>query len=424
MPASSDRRRPLLRLARGFAVSAATLVACLALLEGGLRLAILGTLAGPEYAYTLQLFEPHPTRGWKLKSGVRAYLRTPDYSVLEATNSRGYRDVEHELEKPAGVYRIAVLGDSFMEAGQVDLEDSFARVLERELGRLAERRFEVINLGCSGYGQVQELLALREEGLAYAPDLVLLAFLLDNDLRNNHPALEQEMGWFPGRPFARLGAGGELEIFTPGGERGYMDMQAQEQRLELKHRARSFWERTLIHDRWMRAFSRGGNAAAQPAADPNVWLGAYATRFDPGLFQRGRDRPAYTAADYERMWAEARASLGPLIGALRDECRAAGAELVVFTVPAMAEVDQPYQELVRSQYPTLELDLDHENDEIVASCREQGVALIDLLPAFRAAQSPRRTLLHHLEDRHWNAAGHRLAAREVAAALASSGVLE
>ena len=115
------------------AVFLVTLVLALLALEGALRWAILGTLRAPEYGHTVQMFDPHPTRGWKLKSGIRAYLRTPDYSVLHATNSRGYRDVEHELEKPPGVYRVVVLGDSFMEAGQVALEESFARVLEDEL---------------------------------------------------------------------------------------------------------------------------------------------------------------------------------------------------------------------------------------------------------------------------------------------------
>ena len=40
---------------------------------------------------------------------------TPEYeSITVSTNSLGYRDYEHELEKPPGVYRIAVVGDSFV----------------------------------------------------------------------------------------------------------------------------------------------------------------------------------------------------------------------------------------------------------------------------------------------------------------------
>jgi hypothetical protein len=390
-------------------------------LEGALRLALLGSLRAPEYGHTLQMFDPHPTRGWKLKPGIRAHLRTPDFSVLHATNSRGYRDVEHELAKPPGVYRVVVLGDSFMEAGQVGLEESFARVLEGELDGAAGREVEVINLGCSGYGQVQELLALREEGLAYQPDLVLLALFLENDLRNNHPELEQEMGWFPDRPFARLGADGELEIFTtPRGTKGYMDMQSMSEGQRRAQAERPFWERSLLYDRWTRAFGRGGDPDAEPAADPNIWLGVYATRFDPGLFARGPNRRQLTAPDYERMWDEARAALGPLLAAIGETCDAAAADFLVFTVPGMAEVDRDYQESVRSRFPTLGLELERSNAEVALACSQHGVEVLDLLPAFRAAQEGGRTRLHHPGDRHWNAAGHRLAAREVAAYLLSS----
>jgi hypothetical protein len=38
----------------------------------------------------------------------------------------GYWDSEHEIAKPAGTFRIAVLGDSFAEARQVAQEESEA----------------------------------------------------------------------------------------------------------------------------------------------------------------------------------------------------------------------------------------------------------------------------------------------------------
>ena len=50
---------------------------------------------------------------------------------------------------------------------------------------------EVINFGVSGFGTVQELLTLKHKVWKYAPDIVLLAFLTGNDIRNNLRELQQ-----------------------------------------------------------------------------------------------------------------------------------------------------------------------------------------------------------------------------------------
>src|SRR5438445_13415775 len=52
--------------------------------------------------------------------------------------------------------------------------------------------FEIINFGVSGYGTAQELQILRHRVWAYSPDMILLAFLTGNDIRNNSRALERD----------------------------------------------------------------------------------------------------------------------------------------------------------------------------------------------------------------------------------------
>ena len=122
------------------------------------------------------------------------------YDYLGASNSLGFRDREHAVAKPAGVYRIVVLGDSIAAGLHVERnEDVFPPILERLLvqdGMSAE----VINLAVSGYNTQQEVEMLREKGLQYHPDLVVVAYTmssrehLDGDILKTLLEAEQRQG--------------------------------------------------------------------------------------------------------------------------------------------------------------------------------------------------------------------------------------
>ncbi|MFQ5702125.1 MAG: SGNH/GDSL hydrolase family protein [Acidobacteriota bacterium] len=116
-------------------------------------------------------------------------------------NGLGFRDRDHALDKPPGVYRILVLGDSITKGlGVPDKERIFPAVLERKLDE-SGLTSEVINFGVEGYNTQQEVETLEEKGLVYKPDLVVLAYSLnDRDWPAHHlyrEMLEQEFhrGW-------------------------------------------------------------------------------------------------------------------------------------------------------------------------------------------------------------------------------------
>jgi lysophospholipase L1-like esterase len=102
------------------------------------------------------------------------------YDYLGASNSLGYRDREHAVTKPPGVYRIVVIGDSIAAGLHVERnEDIFPPVLEHILNAHGLRA-EVINLAVSGYNTQQEVETLKEKGLQYHPDLVVLAYSMSS----------------------------------------------------------------------------------------------------------------------------------------------------------------------------------------------------------------------------------------------------
>jgi hypothetical protein len=99
-------------------------------------------------------------------------------------NRQGFRrDADIQLEKPSGVYRVLVLGDSHTLGYEVAQEQTYSRVLERHLSTRG-RRAEVINAGVAGFGTAEELVFLREEGLRYSPDAVVLGFYANDYLDN------------------------------------------------------------------------------------------------------------------------------------------------------------------------------------------------------------------------------------------------
>jgi hypothetical protein len=100
------------------------------------------------------------------------------------------RDREHSYERPDGVKRILVLGDSFAWGYGVEAQDRFSQRLETSLG------VEVINAAVSGYGTDQEWLWLRTEGVKYEFDGIVLV-MAGNDVGDNQQQLVHAIYYKP-----------------------------------------------------------------------------------------------------------------------------------------------------------------------------------------------------------------------------------
>jgi lysophospholipase L1-like esterase len=96
--------------------------------------------------------------------------------VVYRYNAAGFRDMDHSVEKPSGVERILVLGDSVTEGYGVEWADVFARVLQSRLGQ----RHEVINIAAGGLNTPQEIHLLERVGAQYRPDLVVVNFVMND----------------------------------------------------------------------------------------------------------------------------------------------------------------------------------------------------------------------------------------------------
>jgi hypothetical protein len=177
-------------------VAALAVVATLAALEVGVRLRLSSATraalphvgADPETQRRLEWVErgraergaeawlldvPDPLLGWRPKPGIRTRSVRPDsYDVTVTINPqglRGARPAQHE--KAPGVTRVAVFGCSQTFGSGVEDDETFSARLAAALPTV-----EVLNFGVHGYGTDQMLLRWEQEGAAYAPDVVVLAF--------------------------------------------------------------------------------------------------------------------------------------------------------------------------------------------------------------------------------------------------------
>lgn len=122
-----------------------------------------------------EFLQPDMNLGVRHIAGKRVVWRLEGYSD-DRISSSGLRDVEHAVQKPEGVTRIALLGDSTTEGLQVPLQDTYARVLENELNKDGKHKFEVINFACSSYATGQELLQFIGYVEQYHPSLTIVLY--------------------------------------------------------------------------------------------------------------------------------------------------------------------------------------------------------------------------------------------------------
>jgi lysophospholipase L1-like esterase len=139
----------------------------------------------------------NPRLAFELRPG--AVVRS---EVEYGINSGGLRNPETPTIKPSGVKRIAVVGDSIAFGYWVAEDQAFPRQLQTMLGGSVE----VLDFAVPGYNLDQEIETLRAKAFDYSPDLVLVAFCL-NDLEG---IFSYEYGLVLDRTARSDSAGGRL----------------------------------------------------------------------------------------------------------------------------------------------------------------------------------------------------------------------
>ena len=119
------------------------------------------------------------------------------HAAYARLNSLGHRDHEWSEKKPAGVRRIAFVGDSFTYGwGINNVKDRFSNIIQRRFEQLQPGTVEVMNVAWNNWDTLSELKWIQRINATYAVDEVVLCYL-PNDMEKIVPVAED---FNPARP--------------------------------------------------------------------------------------------------------------------------------------------------------------------------------------------------------------------------------
>ncbi len=351
MPSDTARRRPSWR--RVWAFRAAGLLVALVVALGLAELAVHWLGLAPPWCpparTALVLHYADPTDTIRLAPHWEGYVSY----VWTTINADGFRDRVYSREPPAGVIRVAVLGDSYTMGDGVALEDTYTKQLEARLS--ASRACEVVNCGVSATNSTNQLGLLGPVLSRYRPRIVVLGYNV-NDFyyaRETRFQVLERAGY-------RLTIQGDGRVGVEGPNLTGVG------RLKQAIRERSYLYRWLAGLQVPDSEPRSGRA-----------------RVSQWMQQGGHEKSLAAVADMKRL------------------CDGQGASFLVAILPDL--LNAPADARSMDDYPFVD-----EHRMIVERLRQRHIDCLDLLPAF-AARDPRRLAAHPF-DRHFNAHGHAIIA--------------
>jgi len=334
-------------------------------------------------------------RGWGLLPGAQGWYRREGVAYVRI-NHDGFRGRDYPRRKPADVIRVAVLGDSYVEAMQVAEDKTFTAVLGRELGNCRccrRQRVEAMNFGVDGYGTAQQLITLRRKVWSYSPDIVVLAIFLGNDIRNNSVVLEGDQC----RPFY-VYRDGRLRLTGP----------------LVESAVYRTWCAARFDYRDLRFFGLFKNALEAVAHAPGAPTA---------------EHPVERAINYniykpptDRAWYDAWLVTEALITEMGDEVAAHHALFLAVTEDTGIQVWPDSRARKRFEQKLGVKDLFYPDRRIAELGRQAHIDVLNLAQPLQSYAEAHRVYLHGFKNTpmgfgHWNETGHEQAGRLIAARL-------
>jgi hypothetical protein len=354
-------------------------------------------------------YRPDPQLGWTLRPGAHGWF-TKEGRAYAEVNPAGFRDRPHALAKPQRAYRIAVLGDSVVEAFQVEMKATFWWQLQdtlRACPALRGREVEAIAFGVSGYGTAQDALLLESTAIRYHPDLVLLAFA-PNDILDNS---------------ARLRTEGDGPVFLLDGEGLRLDTSFTRSS-EFLRRSSTLYETyrsasDSLHLVQLAQAARQGVDTLRQAGSAHAKAAGTADAL-PGI--EPTTNTAMFAAPRDATWESAWTTTERLIAQMARFAARNNARFAVAVISHSAQVHPDPAARKKLQDALGVQDLFYIDRRLEALGTREGIQVIAFAPELQRRAEADQVYFHGFENYrlgwgHWNELGHRKAAEILALSL-------
>jgi len=334
-----------------------------------------------------------------------------EFNVVARINSLGFRDAEYPVDK-GDRFRVLAIGDSYTYGWGVNVEDSWCKLLEREL-QTTHPRCEVLNLGKGGSYPTRCAEVARKAVPLLKPDLVLVAILQGDDLFQTIDLLRQQTApsEAAGGDWNRAGIQRRKLRFQP--ERLFPNLLSLLPR-PARSRVSSAW-RTQAWEIYARLTAEQLKQleALEPAVRSDFWNG----KLNPSLVWNWLRRPDCFSSLEDTNRAEVKQGIAKMAAALK-EIKALvephGGEVIVLAVPG-AVYACPESVEVRGFGVIISETMRTSGAAdfaITEAAAQAGVAAFTFLGPFQAACAT--APLYYKYDTHFTKAGNRLFAGLVA----------
>jgi hypothetical protein len=361
---------------------------------------LLGALAGeamarlvgfefrPHMRNRVYFAEPDSLLGWRNRPGLAGPYGGDEFVTWVTINPDGQRGPSHPRARVAGKRRIAVLGDSQTWGDGVADDETF-------VARLDGGANEMLSFASPGWGTDQQLLELDNEAARYAPDVVVLATFVGNDLADN---ANRGSFQYP-KPYFTLEDGSRLVLHG-------VPVPFSRPLHALIEVYRGLMRNSALLNAVAEAVNNGrggGEQGAAGSAQPVVEL------------HNSMYLVSSTSEDTQRFALTSR-----LLIEVARHARAIGAQPVVLLIPELWQVEVYNHREQREALAAMGADFRRPQRIFRAALRREGVTVIDALPALAHAARHSEigsASVYYPQWRHLNAGGHTVVARLLAARL-------